>query len=223
MAGRGKIEAEDTITNKRIWVMNKKNEWQLAKEPLHFDKPDLVGVGPGFAFAKYMAEVDTNIIIGIIPCAVGGSPIEMWEPLKYYEPTKSHPYDDAMRRTKLAVQSGTLKGILWHQGESDSDSARSIAYSKRLVDLVNRFRKDLKMKSLPFVAGTIGSFYVANHPFGERINDAIKRLPTSIKKTAVVTTEGLTDKGDATHFTSASARELGKRYADVFIKEFSSK
>jgi hypothetical protein len=98
MAGRGKVEEQDKTTHPRIWMLSKDNTWVLASEPLHFDKPDVIGVGPGFAFAKALAEADTNVVIGLIPSAVGGSPIEVWEPGKYYEPTKSHPYDDAMKR-----------------------------------------------------------------------------------------------------------------------------
>ena len=73
--------------------------------------------------------LDTNVIIGLIPCAVGGSPIEAWQPTKYYEPTKSYPYDDALKRTKTAMQTGTLKGVLWHQGESDSDSGNAMIFT----------------------------------------------------------------------------------------------
>jgi len=223
MAGRGEVEAVDTITNSRIWVLNKKGEWLLAKEPLQFDKPVVVGVGPGFSFAKKMAELDANIVIGLIPCAVGGSPIEMWQQANYFEPTKTYPYDDAINRTKLAMQIGTLKGILWQQGESDCDSVRSKHYSGKLVALVKNFRKDLKIKSLPFLAGTIAPFYEIGHPFAKQINEAIEGLPATLKRTAVVNSDGLMDKGDATHFNSESARELGIRYATVFISTFSRK
>ena len=223
MAGRGKVEAADTITHSRIWMLNKKGEWLLAKEPLHFDKPDVAGVGPGFSFAIKMAEQDKNIVIGLIPCAVGGSSIEKWQHAEYFEPTKSYPYDDAVTRTKLAMQIGTLKGILWQQGESDCDSLRSIIYSSKLIALVKSFRKDLKIKSLPFLAGTIAPFYEKAHPLAKQVNEAIKGLPAILKRTAVVNTEGLTHKGDATHFDSESARELGTRYATVFISTFSKK
>ena len=66
MAGRGKVETEDTTRHPRVWVLTKNNDWQLAAEPLHFDKPTVVGVGIGFAFAKKMAELDTNIVIDFL-------------------------------------------------------------------------------------------------------------------------------------------------------------
>lgn len=223
MAGRGTVETEDKTPHSRVWVLTKNNEWQLATEPLHFDKPTMVGVGPGLAFGKMIADLDTNIVIGLIPCAVGGSPIEMWQPTKYYEPTKSYPYDDALKRTKTALQTGTLKGILWQQGESDSDSIRAKIYGEQLVLLVKMFRKDLKMKRLPFVAGTIAEFYIKNHQYAKTVNEGIEQLPKYVKNVAIVNASGLTDKGDKTHFDSTSARELGRRYAAVFQQYFKKK
>jgi len=220
MAGRGKVEAADTVTNSRIWVLNNKGQWLLAKEPLHFDKPDVVGVGPGFSFAKKMAALDTNIVIGLIPCAVGGSSIDNWKHAQYFEPTKSYPYDDAINRTKQAMQTGTLKGILWQQGESDCDSLHAGVYSSKLMVLVKNFREDFKIKSLPFLAGTIAPFYEAKHNFAKQVNEAIEGLPATLSNTVVVGSDGLMDKGDATHFNSASARELGVRYATVFKSAF---
>ena len=216
MAGRGKVE--DTLHHHRIWVLTKNNDWQLAAEPLHFDKPSVVGVGIGFAFAKKMAELDTNIVIGLIPCAVGGSPIDTWEKGKFFDQTKSFPYDDTLKRTKIALEKGKLKGILWQQGESDSDSIRAKVYGKNLEILVRRFRKDLKNRHLPFVAGTIAEFYSDKKPYAKIVNQGIEALPTNVKNTATVNASGLKHKGDDTHFDSPSARELGRRYAAVFQK-----
>jgi hypothetical protein len=218
MAGRGAVEKEDTTKHLRIWTLTKDNKWVKAAEPLHFDKPTMVGVGIGFAFAKAMAEVDTNVVIGLIPCAVGGSPISVWEAAKYYEPTKTYPFDEAIRRTKFAQQSGTLKGILWQQGESDSDSTNAKIYDIALVKLVKNFRKVLKIKKLPFVAGTIAPFYVSTHPYAKWVNDAIEILPRKVKRTAFVNAKDLTHKGDGVHLDSASARRLGRRFAEVFQK-----
>ncbi|MCE6991018.1 sialate O-acetylesterase [Dyadobacter sp. CY323] len=215
MAGRGQVEAQDTITHPRIWMLTKDNTWKLAKEPLHFDKPSVAGVGPGFAFAKAMVETDTNIVIGLIPSAVGGSPISAWEPGKYYEPTKSHPWDDALKRTKIAMVSGDLKGILWQQGESDSDSVKAPLYAEKLEKLVARFRKELNKKSLPFVAGTMAEFYEQKRPTVKIVNAAIMNLPEHVRHTAFVSASGLKEKGDQTHFDGVSARELGRRYAEV--------
>lgn len=47
MAGRGKMEPQDEVTNPRIYMLTKDGKWVLAKDPVHFDKP-VAGVGSLF-------------------------------------------------------------------------------------------------------------------------------------------------------------------------------
>jgi hypothetical protein len=122
MAGRGKVEKEDRTPHPRVLALNKQDEWVPAVDPLHFDKRS-AGVGPGLAFGKALADADKGVTIGLIPCAAGGSPITVWKKGGYWKQTSSKPYDEALRRTALAQKRGVLKGILWHQGESDSKPA----------------------------------------------------------------------------------------------------
>jgi hypothetical protein len=184
---------------------------------MHFDKP-VAGVGPGWEFAKVMAEADTTVMIGLIPAAVGGSPIDSWQPGGYHDQTKSHPYDDALLRAKAALPAGTLKGILWHQGESDSRPELVGSYTQKLETLIGRFRQELSAPNVPFVVGTLGDFFVANNPEAKNINEQLRALPKKVKRTACAEASGLTDKGDKTHFDTASAGELGRRYAETFKK-----
>jgi peptidoglycan/xylan/chitin deacetylase (PgdA/CDA1 family) len=207
MAGRGAIDAESEKTSANILMLDKTNNWVLAKDPLHFDKP-YAGVGPGLSFAKAMLEGQDDTKIGLIPCAWGGSPIKVWSTgAKYFE---NFPYDEAIARAKIAMQKGELKGILWHQGESDNDAEKSKIYFEKLKELVANLRRDLNAPHLPFVAGEIGHFNKEHY-----INTIVNRLPDEVEYTAVVSSEGLVDKGDHLHFDSASARELGKRYAQA--------
>src|SRR5690606_37860659 len=55
MAGRGKVEAIDTVRHAQVYVFNADDEWSLAKEPLHYDKANR-GVGPGCASGKVTAR-----------------------------------------------------------------------------------------------------------------------------------------------------------------------
>ncbi|MFN8349500.1 MAG: sialate O-acetylesterase [Spirosomataceae bacterium] len=217
MAGRGDPEPVDRTPHPRIWMLNKENRWVPAVAPMHFDKP-VAGVGPGQAFANVMAEADTSVIIGLIPAAVGGSAIDSWQPGGYHDQTKSYPYDDALRRAKAALPAGTLKGILWHQGESDSKPELVQSYTQKLETLIGRFRKELSARNVPFVVGTLGDFFVVNNPDAKNINEQLRQLPKKVKRTACVEATGLTDKGDKTHFDTSSARELGRRYAEAMKK-----
>ena len=210
MAGRGAVDAESEKTSANILMLDRANNWVIAKDPLHFDKP-YAGVGPGLSFAQAMLEGQKNIKIGLIPCAWGGSPIKVWSPgAKYFE---NFPYDEAIARAKIAMQNGELKGILWHQGESDNDAEKSKIYFEKLKELIANLRRDLNAPHLPFVAGEIGRFNKEDY-----INTIVNKLPEQVEHTAVVSSEGLVDKGDHLHFDSASARELGKRYAKAMDK-----
>jgi len=219
MAGRGVVTPVDKVPHARVLMLNQAGEWVPAIDPLHFDKPAAVGVGLGRSFALALAEAYPEDTIGLIPCAVGGSPIDSWQPGVFYPPTKSHPWDDAMRRAKLAVAAGTLKGILWHQGESDANAELAPSYAKKLGDLIHRMRLELRAPDVPFIAGQLGHF--ADRPWKEfttQIDQAHRDLPLAVTNTALVSSEGLKHKGDQVHFDAESYRELGRRYADVYLK-----
>jgi len=219
MAGRGKVEEGDRKPHPRVLTFTKDRAWEPAVDPLHFDKPKVAGVGLGRTFGLSLAEANPDITIGLIPCAVGGSPIETWEPGAFDAPTKSHPWDDALARAEAALPAGTLKGILWHQGESDSSPERSPLYEKRLHTLIDRFRVTLKSPDVPFIAGQMGQF--PKKPWSDdakRVDAVHRALPTAVPHTAFVSSDDLTDNGDSVHFDAASYRELGRRYAAAYQK-----
>jgi hypothetical protein len=215
MAGRGPLVTTTKIVDPRVLMLDKSNRWVAASDPLHFDKPAVVGVGPGFTFGQGMAATSPKRIrIGLIPCAVGGSSIEAWQKGGYDQATKTHPYDDALARVRVAQQSGVIKGIIWHQGESDSSPEKAGTYLSKLINLVAAFRQDLGNEHLPFVAGELGYYKEAYRQF----NQGLVLLPRQAAHTALVTAEGLNHKGDETHFDTASAQELGRRYAAAMNK-----
>jgi len=218
MAGRGKIQQQELPVHPRVYVLNQDNEWELAKDPLHFDKPGIVGTGPGLAFGKAMAGYKKRVRIGLIPCAAGGSPISSWTKGGYHEQTKSHPYDNAVARAKEAMQSGVLKGIIWHQGESDSKPEKIQVYQAKLEELIADFRRDLGDEKLSFVVAKLGDFYVERNPDAKSINRILEKIPDKVENTACVDVSGLNHKGDVLHFDTKSSRELGKRYAELMIK-----
>jgi hypothetical protein len=217
MAGRGAVAEQDQQPHTRVLMLTKDNKWAPAVAPLHFDKPKVVGVGLGRTFGLEVAKRDPEITVGLIPAAAGGSPIDSWQPGGYHEQTKSHPYDDAIRRARIAERSGILKAILWHQGESDSREGRAEVYEQKLLDLVQRFRKDLNAPGVPFIAGQMGQF--SERPWSsakQLVDKAQRRLPETAPPAAFVTSDGLKHKGDEVHFDAASYRELGRRYAAAY-------
>ena len=219
MAGRGPMTDADQIPHARVLMLNQAGAWVPAADPLHFDKPKAVGVGLGLTFADAVAAAHPEVTIGLIPCAVGGSPIDSWQPGYFYNATQSHPWDDALRRAQLALGAGTLKGILWHQGESDATREFAEGYAAKLQALIARMRAALGAPSVPFIVGQMGRF--EGSPWNDykiQVDRAHRELPEKLARVAFVSAEGLKDKGDKTHFDTASYRELGRRYADAYLR-----
>jgi hypothetical protein len=219
MAGRGTVEARDSVVEPRVLRLDPGMRWVPAVDPLHWDKPAIVGVGPGRAFGLALARHDRNARIGLVPAAVGGSPISSWEPGAVDSATRTHPYDDAMARLRVATRGGgRVRAILWHQGESDATPERSVVYADKLRALIARFRADVGDPALPFLIGQLGEF--GGRPWTadtRRIDSVHRAIAASVPNVAFVSAAGLRDKGDALHFDAAAARELGERYAAAYL------
>ena len=211
MAGRGKIDAESIETDSKVLSFNKQDKWEPAKDPLHFDKPTMVGVGPGLAFGKAMAKAYPGNLVGLVPCAYGGTSIKNWS-------SDSSIYKEAVRRTRLAMKNGKLKGILWHQGEADFAQAERLkTYAEDLAKLISQLRKDLQGSEIPFVASELADFDVKKSAMVQQFNDILHGLEKSVPNYACINAEQLHDK-DGIHLDTASARELGRRYSVAILQ-----
>lgn len=204
MSGCGTVEEEDKTAHPRVLRIDPGGQWIPAAEPLHFDV-EARGVGPGFSFAKEMANADESVMVGLIPCAVGGSPLRMWQKGADY-------YNAAVARAREAMKAGSMKGVLWHQGESDLNDNDAPTYAARFTQMVKDLRADLGVKNLPVVVGTLGDFIVDFSPLTGFLNNALMNVPNEIHNTACALSTGLKNQ-DAVHFGAEAQRELGRRYA----------
>ncbi|HUT88813.1 MAG TPA: sialate O-acetylesterase [Thermoguttaceae bacterium] len=214
MAGRGRMTEADRQPVARVWMLDKENRWVPASHPLHFDKPQIAGVGVGIDFAKRMCREDPTVEIGLVPCAFGGTPLSRWS-------KGGDLYENAVARAKIAIADGALRGVLWHQGESDSGEPETAnSYGDRLAKMIADLRADLKSPGLFFVAGRLGEFYVRSgqSAHAETVDAALRDLPQRVEKTGCASAEGLEHKGDVVHFSADAIRELGRRYAAEMIR-----
>ncbi|PHS18475.1 MAG: sialate O-acetylesterase [Blastopirellula sp.] len=212
MAGRGKMTDEDKLPVDGILMLDKNNTWQSAKHPLHFDK-SIAAVGLGLDFAKNVTKKE-GTVIGLVPCAVGGTKLSRWV-------KEADLYENAVKRAKLAAKSGTIRGVLWHQGEGDTGNAElANTYAPRLDAMIADLRKDLDQPELPFVAGQLGQFFLKKRstPESATVANALKKLPSRVENTGHVLSTGIDHKGDQTHFNAQGYKEFGKRYAQVMNK-----
>ncbi len=218
MAGRGQVVWEDTIPHPRIFTIDSTGNLILAKEPLHFYEPTLTGLDCGMSFARNLLEkAPADITILLLPTAVGGSSISQWLGDSVHRQVKL--YSNFLKKLAIAKKYGTLKGILWHQGESDTNDQGIQLYPERLQHLFERFRKDAGLNKLPILLGELGS-YSGNQANWKLLNIAIHAYALSDKNSAVIPTGDLHHKGDQLHFDAKGQREMGKRFANVWWQQF---
>lgn len=216
MAGRGVVSDQDRQVNPEVLVLSKEMQWVPAVDPIHYDKP-IAGVGPGRSFALSVLEKNPGVTVGLIPAAVGGSPIASWEPGVMDPATGTHPYDDALNRIQAAVPYGTLKAVLWHQGESDSNEQSAPVYKEKLIALINRFREETGDPELLFIIGQLGQFPEAPwNDWREMVNQAHMEVAEAMPHVLFVRSDDLSHKGDTLHFSAAAARSLGQRLAEAY-------
>jgi len=218
MAGRGIVESKDTVSNKRILSINKAGQIILAKEPLHFYEPNLTGLDCGMSFAKAMIKkITDSISVLMIPVAIGGSSISQWLDDSLYRNVKL--FSNFKEKVELAKRYGIIKGILWHQGESDANERNIPKYEERLTTLFSKFRATTENNNLPVLIGELGS-YSANKKNWTLINEAIHNYSLKDKNSAVIFTSDLKHKGDSVHFNSMGQRTMGKRFAEAYLNNF---
>ncbi len=213
MAGRGVLEPQDQKPIAGVYTFNKDKAWAPAIDPLHFDKPNLPGVGLGRSFASFVIAQKAATSVGLIPAAFGGSALEEWTP-------GSPHYVNAVARAKaalaLAGPGARLRGILWHQGEADSKlEARATTYRARFATMIDQLRKDLDAEKVPVIVGQLGEFYA--DPYAKTVNEQLAMVPLSVRFSGFVSSQGLKHKGDDVHFDSPALRELGRRYGLAWL------
>jgi hypothetical protein len=220
MKGRG-IMPEEPARDPRIVMMHLKDDsWYLARHPLHlvgdpqtFAGHDNAGVGPGLAFAEALLAQNPKLAIGLVPCAVGGSPINLWQ-------KGGRLYDEALRRAGVALQTtapvqARIRGVLWLQGEANANAAGLAVHEAKLLKLVDDLRADLSQPDLPFIACTIGEMGGASKTADKiAMNQLLLDLPSKRAHTACVDARDVkTHIGDSVHFDTAAQTEIGKRFA----------
>ncbi|XP_027939709.1 probable carbohydrate esterase At4g34215 isoform X2 [Vigna unguiculata] len=201
MAGRGgvvggkwdgKVPAE-CGPSPWIWRLSAGLEWEEAREPLHadIDVTKTCGVGPGMAFANEVLRARGGGVVGLVPCAVGGTKIGEWS-------RGSRLYDELVKRAKRAMGLGRIRGLLWYQGESDTVREKdSESYKDKMEKLILDLRSDLHLPSLLVIQVALAS--------GEgKFIEKVRRAQMEIKMDNVkcVDAKGLSLKADKLHLTT---------------------
>ncbi len=216
MSGRGYLTDDNYIPSPKIKMLKLDGTWVDAANPLHGELETSAGVGPGISFAQKMLEgAGPNVTIGLIPTAIGGQSIDKFEPGVTNTRTNKSIYDESVKYVNIAKTKGVLKGILFHQGESNNGSTST--WISGVKALASNLRTAFNQPKVPFVFGEMGRFPGYESKYAN-ILAVMPAVQQDIPYSALVPSSGLfaiTDDATPTHFTTTSTILLGQRYADA--------
>ncbi len=169
------------------------------------------GAGPGLPFAVELAK-RTDVPIGLIPCAHGGTSMEQWDPELRNEVGDSL-YGSMLRRFRET--GGGVKGVLWYQGESDANPKAAPLFEERFRKFVQAVRTDFHQSGLPFYYVQIGRFVnPANPAEWNAIQTAQLRSEAEIPHAGMAVAVDLT-LDDAIHIDTQDLKRVGIRLANL--------
>lgn len=236
MEGNARIEAQDTIdVNPRFQVMSTincpdlgrtKGNWYTAVPPLCRCQ---TGLTPTDYFGRTLVDnLSENIKVGVINVAIGGCKIELFDKensssyvekapewmigmIKAYD---GNPYGRLVEMAKLAQKDGVIKGILLHQGESNTGDT---LWPQNVKDVYDNLVADLDLNSaaVPLLAGEM--VHKDEDGVCASMNKIIASLPDVIPNSFVIPSIGCPQRGDRLHFTAEGYRMLGKRYGEKML------
>ena len=202
-------------------------EWYTATPPIVRE-----GTGLGMAdyfgrtMVKYLPE---DIKVGVVDVAIGGTKIEGFiseevadyikpeaDWLKnYFKAYDNDPYKRLVDMAKIAQESGVIKGILLHQGESNNTQQD---WPKKVKLIYDRLLEDLNLKAeeTPLFVGEMVSKQEGGACWGH--NAVIAKVPSVIPNSYVISSANCPQKGDGLHFTAQGYRIMGQRYAKAALE-----
>jgi hypothetical protein len=206
--------------------------WYAAVPPLC--RPS-TGLGPADYFGRTLvAGLPAHVKVGVVNVSVAGAKIEVFDPsrLEAYAATApgwmkntiaaygGSPYRHLVEMGKLAQKTGFIKGVLLHQGESNTNDA---GWPNKVKTIYENLLRDLNLKAedVPLLAGEL----VGADQKGKcaSMNKIIGELPKTIPTAHVVSSEGCIGRPDGLHFAPEGYRELGKRFAVTMLPLLGSK
>jgi alpha-L-fucosidase 2 len=203
-----------------------KGQWYPAVPPLC--RPS-TGLCPADYFGRTMvSNLPPNIKVGLVDVSVAGCKIELFEKTNYQSYVSNaapwmkniinayseNPYAYLVEMGQLAQKDGVIKGILLHQGESNTNDKE---WPNKVKGIYDNLIKDLnlKAKDVPLLAGELVN--ADQHGACASMNAIIDDLPKTIPNCYVVSSIGCACRPDHLHFTPTGYRELGARYGEKML------
>jgi hypothetical protein len=204
----------------------KQGEWYPAVPPLCRSS---TGLCPADYFGRTLVErLPQRVRIGVLNVSVAGCKIEMFDrdAWQAYAATAQpwmtriiaeyggNPWQRLVDMARVAQRQGVIKGVLLHQGESNTNDA---AWPDKVAKIYRNLLADLGLDAarVPLLAGE--TVNADQQGAAASVNEIIARLPQVVPTARVVSSKGCEARGDRLHFTPAGYRELGRRYAQALL------
>jgi|GEM_PF-97321 len=235
MDGAAQPQPQDTTVDARFRVLQAvdcpdlgriKGEWYTARPPLCRCHS---GLSPADYFGRTLIDhLPPGIRVGVINVSVPGCKIELYDK-DHYQPTAAaapdwmknmiteyggNPYARLVEMARLAQKTGVIKGILLHQGESNTGDS---LWPVKVKGVYDNLLKDLQLKAeeVPLLAGELVNADQGGVCAG--MNKIIDKLPATIPTAHVISSAECPDGPDNLHFNAAGYRMLGRRYGQEML------
>lgn len=225
-------EEQDKVVDERFQMLatvdNPKlnrtmGNWYVATPPIN--RPENA-MGPVDFFGRTMVEnLPKQNRVGVLNVSVAGAQIELWGKDSYKSYLDSatiwmqnickqydgNPYQRLVDMARIAQKDGVIKGVLLHQGESNSSDPE---WPNKVKGIYNNLIKDLNLnpEEVPLLAGELkskeenGVCYAFN-------TEILVNLPIVLPNSYIISSKGVKGSPDQFHFSDEGMRELGRRYA----------
>jgi hypothetical protein len=175
-----------------------------------------------------VTHLPKDVRVGVVNVSVAGCKIELFDKATSEAYAKTapgwmtniiqayggNPYARLVEMGKLAQKSGAIKGILLHQGESNTGDKQ---WPKKVKAVYDNLIRDLDLKSegVPLLAGEVVN--ADQNGACASMNAIIAELPKVIPAAHVNSSAGCKARADRLHFTPEGYRELGERYGEKML------
>lgn len=182
--------------------------------------------GPEFSLASELSQAMPGRRIVFIKYALGGVSLLDWAP--EWDATRAAVtenegvgplYRNLMTQIGNATRDTAVEfaAVFWMQGERDARYPQAAAqYEANLTELIQRFRRDLKTPTLPFIIGQVNP-PAARFPAAGAVRSAQARVAQKVPGTKLVTTDDLSKRPDGVHYDTGAQVALGRRFAQAYL------
>jgi len=225
-SGRGILPTTQT-ENAQVYVFGNDYHWRLLLEPSDdfANQVDAVSADDdaafsfAYPFAIELLRTYPDMIIGVIPCARGGTSLYEWR----RQLGDDTLYGSCLKRARAASVMGEISAILFYQGEKDARDPALFpelelypnSWAVHFEELAAAWRADLGLPNLPIVYAQIGTTTdpILYPNWGAvRTQQALVSFPNC----HMVLTDDVPLQ-DTAHFTTYGYRLVGRRFSAGYV------